>query len=85
MYRASTHAEISVESSADKHSYETVDKPILIMHTMTCIVPVLVTPRHQNAVENSLLVTLIARVCFQIVATLYPVILDRCSATVARS
>ena len=40
VYRASTHAEISVESSADKHSYETVDKPILIMHTMTCIVPV---------------------------------------------
>ena len=30
----------SIKSSADKHSYETVDKPILIMHTMTCIVPV---------------------------------------------
>ena len=28
--------EILVESSADKHSYETVDKPILIiMHIMT--------------------------------------------------
>ena len=31
-----THVEILVESSADKHSYETVDKPILIiMHIMT--------------------------------------------------
>ena len=30
VYRASTHAEILVESSADKHSYETVDKPILL-------------------------------------------------------
>ena len=38
MSRASTH-EISVESSAYKHSYETVDEPILIMHTMTCIIP----------------------------------------------
>ncbi len=42
--------------------------------------------------ENSLLVTLIARVRFQIIATLYPMILqfltridDNCSATVARS
>ena len=48
--------EILVESSADKHSYETVDKPILIMHTMTRYSG---TPRHQKAVDNSLLVTLI--------------------------
>ena len=35
VYRAYTCGDL-VESSADKHSYETVDKPILIiMHTMT--------------------------------------------------
>ena len=81
-----THMEILVESSADKHSYETVDKPILIL----CIPwPSIQEPK---AVENSLLVTLIARVRFQIIATLYPMILqfltridDNCSATVARS
>ena len=65
MSRASTHAEVSIQSSADKHSYETVDKPILIMHTMTLYsTGISVTPRHQKAVENSLLVTLIARVYF---------------------
>ena len=61
-----THVEILVESSADKHSYETVDKPILINnHDL-----VFRNPTH-NAVENSLLVTLIAFVGFRIIATLY--------------
>ena len=61
--------EILVESSADKHSYETVDKPILIiMHNYHDLV--FRNPNH-NAVENSLLVTLIALVRFLIIATLY--------------